>query len=175
MAKLELWGNYSIPKDNPYMEDKEMVPEIWAYGLRNPWRCSFDSERPSYFLCADVGQVQRLTNLFHYRVFRFSYKILTFWHLYRMHMKKLISSPREETTDGVFTKDLKVSSLRKLQGGILLQIPLIQSSQFWDTVTPILINWALQRFQVDTSIALKPIHAPMEGKITRMKKASTFL
>ncbi|KAE8718239.1 HIPL2 protein [Hibiscus syriacus] len=25
-------------------------------GFRNPWRCSFDSERPSYFLCADVGQ-----------------------------------------------------------------------------------------------------------------------
>lgn len=101
--------------------------------------------------------------------------MLTFWHLYRIHMKKLISSPREETTDGVCTKDLKVSSLRKLQGGILLQSPLIQSSQFWDTVTLILINWALQQFQVDMSIALKPIRAPMEGKITRMKKASTFL
>ncbi|XP_010441113.1 PREDICTED: HIPL2 protein-like [Camelina sativa] len=25
-------------------------------GVRNPWRCSFDSERPSYFLCADVGE-----------------------------------------------------------------------------------------------------------------------
>lgn len=59
MDKLDLWGNYSIPKDNPYLEDKEMQPEIWAYGLRNPWRCSFDSERPSYFMCADVGQVQR--------------------------------------------------------------------------------------------------------------------
>jgi hypothetical protein len=35
-----------------------MEPEIWAYGLRNPWRCSFDSERPSYFLCADIGQDQ---------------------------------------------------------------------------------------------------------------------
>ncbi|KAL8518847.1 hypothetical protein ACS0TY_009986 [Phlomoides rotata] len=58
IAKLGLWGNYSIPRDNPYSEDKEMEPEIWAYGLRNPWRCSFDSERPSYFLCADVGQDQ---------------------------------------------------------------------------------------------------------------------
>ncbi|XP_042049052.1 HIPL1 protein-like [Salvia splendens] len=58
MAKLDLWGNYSIPKDNPYLEDREMQPEIWAYGLRNPWRCSFDSERPSYFMCADVGQDQ---------------------------------------------------------------------------------------------------------------------
>ncbi|KAI3696546.1 hypothetical protein L1987_79564 [Smallanthus sonchifolius] len=53
---LSLWGNYSIPRDNPYYEDKELLPEIWALGLRNPWRCSFDSQRPSYFLCTDVGQ-----------------------------------------------------------------------------------------------------------------------
>ncbi|KAL5725532.1 hipl1 protein [Ranunculus cassubicifolius] len=53
---LGLWGNYSIPKDNPSVEDKELQPEIWTLGMRNPWRCSFDSERPSYFLCADVGQ-----------------------------------------------------------------------------------------------------------------------
>lgn len=32
-------------------------PEIWALGFRNPRRCSFDSERPSYFLCGDCGQV----------------------------------------------------------------------------------------------------------------------
>lgn len=56
--KLGLWGNYSIPKDNPYKEDPELQPEIWTLGMRNPWRCSFDSERPSYFLCADVGQVR---------------------------------------------------------------------------------------------------------------------
>ncbi|KAG8097824.1 hypothetical protein GUJ93_ZPchr0013g33948 [Zizania palustris] len=51
-----LWGNYSIPKDNPFTDDSGLEPEIWALGLRNPWRCSFDSERPSYFYCADVGQ-----------------------------------------------------------------------------------------------------------------------
>ncbi|XP_052183553.1 HIPL1 protein-like [Diospyros lotus] len=56
IEQLGLWGNYSIPKDNPYVQDKELQPEIWALGLRNPWRCSFDSERPSYFMCADVGQ-----------------------------------------------------------------------------------------------------------------------
>ncbi|KAF6145164.1 hypothetical protein GIB67_020355, partial [Kingdonia uniflora] len=56
ITDLGLWGNYSIPKDNPYFEDKEMLPEIWALGFRNPWRCSFDSERPSYFFCGDSGQ-----------------------------------------------------------------------------------------------------------------------
>ncbi|XP_043723593.1 HIPL1 protein-like [Telopea speciosissima] len=56
MVELGLWGSYSIPKDNPFSRDNESQPEIWALGLRNPWRCSFDSDRPSYFLCADVGQ-----------------------------------------------------------------------------------------------------------------------
>ncbi|KAF8399390.1 hypothetical protein HHK36_015254 [Tetracentron sinense] len=58
IEKLGLWGNYSIPNDNPVSDDKELQSEIWALGFRNPWRCSFDSERPSYFLCADVGQEQ---------------------------------------------------------------------------------------------------------------------
>lgn len=57
VSKLGLWGSYSIPKDNPFSEDKDLEPEIWALGLRNPWRCSFDSEKPSYFFCGDVGQV----------------------------------------------------------------------------------------------------------------------
>ncbi|CAN6287189.1 unnamed protein product [Urochloa humidicola] len=51
-----LWGNYSIPKDNPFTDDSDLLPEIWALGFANPWRCSFDSERPSYFYCGDVGQ-----------------------------------------------------------------------------------------------------------------------
>lgn len=56
-AGQSLWGNYSIPPDNPNAQDKELLPEIWALGLRNPWRCSFDSLKPMYFFCADVGQV----------------------------------------------------------------------------------------------------------------------
>lgn len=51
-------GKYLVPQDNPFSKDKEEQPEIWAFGLRNPWRCSFDSERPLYFICADAGQVQ---------------------------------------------------------------------------------------------------------------------
>lgn len=33
---------YSVPADNPFVADKRFVPETWAYGLRNPWRMSFD-------------------------------------------------------------------------------------------------------------------------------------
>ncbi|RWW65869.1 hypothetical protein BHE74_00026810 [Ensete ventricosum] len=57
ISELGLWGNYSIPKDDPYTVHSELQAEIWALGLRNPWRCSFYLEKPSYFFCADVGQV----------------------------------------------------------------------------------------------------------------------
>ncbi|CAN7100783.1 unnamed protein product [Brassica rapa subsp. narinosa] len=56
ISQLGLWGNYSIPKSNPFQGNADEQGEIYALGLRNPWRCSFDSERPEYFLCADVGK-----------------------------------------------------------------------------------------------------------------------
>lgn len=46
---------YGIPPDNPFVGNKEARPEIWAYGLRNPWRFSFDRKTGKMF-CADVGQ-----------------------------------------------------------------------------------------------------------------------
>ena len=34
---------YQVPADNPFLARPEFRPEIWAYGLRNPWRMSFDA------------------------------------------------------------------------------------------------------------------------------------
>lgn len=45
---------YSIPRDNPFIERQGARPEIWAYGLRNPWRWSFDED--GNLFVADVGQ-----------------------------------------------------------------------------------------------------------------------
>ena len=46
---------YSIPEDNPFPNTP--YPEIWGYGLRNPWRFSFDSLTGDFFI-GDVGQNQ---------------------------------------------------------------------------------------------------------------------
>ena len=46
---------YSIPADNPFVNNASARPEIWAYGLRNPWRYSFDRETGDLYI-ADVGQ-----------------------------------------------------------------------------------------------------------------------
>lgn len=46
---------YSIPEDNPFVDRNDARGEIWAYGLRNPWRFSFDHETHDLFI-ADVGQ-----------------------------------------------------------------------------------------------------------------------
>ncbi|HUF50564.1 MAG TPA: PQQ-dependent sugar dehydrogenase [Longimicrobiales bacterium] len=46
---------YAIPSDNPFRTPADGRPEIWAYGLRNPWRFAFDSATGLLFI-ADVGQ-----------------------------------------------------------------------------------------------------------------------
>lgn len=53
---------YSIPPDNPFLGKKSRIgrkkkarPEIWAYGLRNPWKFSFDRKTGDLWI-ADVGQ-----------------------------------------------------------------------------------------------------------------------
>jgi glucose/arabinose dehydrogenase len=46
---------YTVPDDNPFVGQPGASPEIWAYGLRNPWRFSFDAETGDLYI-ADVGQ-----------------------------------------------------------------------------------------------------------------------
>jgi glucose/arabinose dehydrogenase len=47
--------SYSIPPDNPFVGDSSYRGEIWALGLRNPWRFSFDRQTGDLYV-GDVGQ-----------------------------------------------------------------------------------------------------------------------
>ncbi len=47
---------YAIPSDNPFIGVPGALPEIYAYGLRNPWRFSFDRGGTHQCFVADVGQ-----------------------------------------------------------------------------------------------------------------------
>ncbi len=48
-------GTVAVPADNPFVATPDARPEIWAYGLRNPWRFSFDARNGDLWI-ADVGQ-----------------------------------------------------------------------------------------------------------------------
>lgn len=46
---------YAIPADNPFLDRPDVLPEIWAYGFREPWRFSFDRLTRDLWV-GDVGQ-----------------------------------------------------------------------------------------------------------------------
>ncbi|NXB14898.1 HIPL2 protein, partial [Rhagologus leucostigma] len=53
---------YRIPSDNPFVSDPKALPEVYAYGVRNMWRCAVDRGDPvtkkgrGRIFCGDVGQ-----------------------------------------------------------------------------------------------------------------------
>jgi len=49
---------YVIPSDNPFVGNSAAMDEIWAYGLRNPWKFSFDTSNADLWI-GDVGQNAR--------------------------------------------------------------------------------------------------------------------
>lgn len=56
MLRIDVTGGdpYAIPPNNPFVNNAAMRPEIWALGLRNPWRYSFDRATGDLYI-ADVG------------------------------------------------------------------------------------------------------------------------
>jgi glucose/arabinose dehydrogenase len=57
MLRIDVNGDpYTVPRDNPFVGNPNYAPEIWALGLRNPWRCSFDMGGTRELFCGDVGQ-----------------------------------------------------------------------------------------------------------------------
>ena len=56
MLRLDLNKPDLIPADNPFVGQSESLPQIWALGLRNPWRCTFDTGGDRALYCGDVQQ-----------------------------------------------------------------------------------------------------------------------
>ncbi len=52
--RTEPGKNYAVPKDNPFVKFPGARPEVWAYGLRNPWKMSFDPKSGDLWV-GDVG------------------------------------------------------------------------------------------------------------------------
>lgn len=50
--------DYTVPGDNPFLGHPSARPELWDFGLRNPWRFSFDRQTGDLYI-ADVGQNAR--------------------------------------------------------------------------------------------------------------------
>ncbi|MEO8393936.1 MAG: PQQ-dependent sugar dehydrogenase, partial [Chloroflexota bacterium] len=58
ILRIDVSGDsYSVPADNPFVSTDGALPEIWAYGVRNPWRFSFDKQTGDLYI-GDVGQNQ---------------------------------------------------------------------------------------------------------------------
>ncbi len=57
LLRIDVAGQepYAVPSDNPFVGQSGARPEIWALGLRNPWRFSFDRATGDLYI-ADVGQ-----------------------------------------------------------------------------------------------------------------------
>ena len=57
MLRIDVDGGspYAVPADNPFVDDPNTLDEIWALGLRNPWRVSFDRVTGDLWI-GDVGQ-----------------------------------------------------------------------------------------------------------------------
>jgi len=56
ILRLDVDKDDFVPTDNPFVGRNDALPQIWAYGLRNPWRCSFDMGGDKELFCADVQQ-----------------------------------------------------------------------------------------------------------------------
>jgi glucose/arabinose dehydrogenase len=74
---------YVVPADNPFVGKPAVRPEIWAYGLRNPWRFSFDKKTGALF-CGDVGQGKYEEVDIIHKGGNYGWRVMEGYHIYNM-------------------------------------------------------------------------------------------
>lgn len=84
-------NSYSIPPDNPFRAAGQR-PEIYAYGLRNPWRISFDKATGDLFV-ADVGQDQYEEVNIVEKGKNYGWRYMEGYHIYDEGMKDVVKNP----------------------------------------------------------------------------------
>src|SRR5207253_7268326 len=78
---------YGVPKDNPFVNDNRFRPEIWTWGMRNPWRFTFDRKTGTMY-CGDIGQ-----NKFE------ELDVITKGGNYGWHIREAMHPFKDQTTD----------------------------------------------------------------------------
>jgi glucose/arabinose dehydrogenase len=161
--------NYAVPADNPFVADERFAPETWAYGLRNPWRLTFDAASGQLW-CGENGQdqwefahlVQRGANYG--------------WSAYEGSRRFGTNRPLGPTPLAPPTLEFSHAEFRSLTGGVVYRgkiFPeLVGAYVFGDFNTGRIwaakhdgkkVEWA--RELVDTPLALTHITADAAGEI----------
>ncbi|MBL9199627.1 MAG: PQQ-dependent sugar dehydrogenase [Opitutaceae bacterium] len=161
--------NYSVPGDNPFVGDARFAPETWTYGMRNPWRLTFDAASGQLW-SGENGQdqwefahlVQRGANYG--------------WSAYEGSRRFSLSRPVGPTPVTPPTLEFSHAEFRSLTGGVVYRgrnFPeLVGAFLFGDFNTGRVwaakhdgkkVEWA--RELVDTPFALTHITADAAGEI----------
>lgn len=161
--------NYAVPADNPFVGDARFVPETWAYGLRNPWRLTFDAPSGQLWV-GENGQdaweyahvVQRGAN--------YGWALLEGSHRHRAGVKPGPHAPTPPTIE------FSHAEFRSLTGGVVYRgrqfSELVGAYVFGDFGTGRVwaakyadgkVEWC--RELVDTPLALTHVTAGVDGEI----------
>ncbi len=160
--KKDAGKNYSIPEDNPFVGQPGALGEIWAYGIRNIWRLSFDAET-GLLWAGDVGQ-----NLWE------EINIITRGGNYGWNLREGAhpfgrkgSSPREDLIEPIWEYDHEVG--RSITGGVVCQsdrVPELKgayvygdyiSGRLWALRYDAAANKVISNEGIPSSSALQPI------------------
>lgn len=103
---------YSVPADNPFVDTPGARPEIWAYGLRNPWRLTFDAQNGRLWVGNNGQDLWETAHLVR-RGENYGWSVMEGGHPFQLHR------PRGPTPLVPPTIEHPHSEARSLTGGVV--------------------------------------------------------